>query len=52
MYGFNSLTPMDILPFPSNEHANLDGKEKANFAKELHARVWSNIERKNEQYAK
>ena len=27
--GFNLLTPMDILPLPTNEHANLDGKEKA-----------------------
>ena len=52
VYGFNPLTLMDILPLPTNEHANLVGKEKVDFVKELHARVRSNIERKNEQYAK
>jgi len=26
VYGFNSLTPLDILHFPSNEYANFDGK--------------------------
>ena len=30
VYGFNPLIPMDILPLPTNEHANLDGKENAN----------------------
>ena len=48
MYDFNPLTPMDILPLPTNEHANLNGKEKTNFVKELHARVQANIERKKE----
>ena len=52
VYGFNPLAPMDILPLPTNEHANLDGKEKTGFVKELRARVRANIERKNEQYAK
>ena len=48
MYSFNPLKPMDILPLPTNEHANLDGKEKVDFVKELHARGQVNIERKNE----
>jgi hypothetical protein len=52
VYGFNPLTPVEILPLPTNEHANLDGKKKADFVNELHARVRANIERKNEQYAK
>ena len=52
VYGFSPLTPMDILLLPTNEHVNLDGKEKADFVKELHARVRANIERENEQYAK
>ena len=29
MYDFNPLTPMHILSFPTNEHADFDGKEKA-----------------------
>ena len=31
VYDFNPLTLLDILPFPTNEHANLDGKEKGRF---------------------
>ena len=52
VYGCNPLTPMNILPLPTNEHANLDGLEKVYFVRELHTRVRANIERKNEQYAK
>ena len=33
VYGFNPLTPMEILPLPTSEHANLDGKEQADFVK-------------------
>ena len=39
VYDFNPLTPLDILPFPSNEYANFDGKKKADSIKELHAKV-------------
>ncbi|RDX93975.1 hypothetical protein CR513_23696, partial [Mucuna pruriens] len=31
---------------------NLDGKQKAEFVKELHAKVRANIEKRNEQYSK
>ena len=36
----------------SNERVNLDGKQKADFVRDLHAKVRANIERKNEQYGK
>jgi len=52
VYDFNPLTPLDILPLPSNEYASFDGKKKADHIKELHAKVRANIEKKNEQYAK
>ncbi|KAF7835025.1 Transposon Ty3-I Gag-Pol polyprotein [Senna tora] len=52
VYGFNPLTPLDMLPLPSSEQTNLDGKKKAEFVQGLHAKVWANIERKNEQYAR
>ena len=29
MFGFNPLTPLGMLPFPSNEYDNFDGKKKA-----------------------
>lgn len=40
MYGFDPLTPMDILPMdilplPTNEHVNIDGKKKPYFARDL-----------------
>ena len=28
VYGFNPLTPLDILPFPSNEYANFEKKNE------------------------
>jgi hypothetical protein len=52
VYGFNPLTPLDILPLPTNEFANLDGQKKADAIRELHAKVRANIEKKNKQYAK
>ncbi|RDX87859.1 hypothetical protein CR513_30616, partial [Mucuna pruriens] len=52
VYGFNSLIPLDILTLPTNEHANLDGKQKAEFVRELHAKVQANIEKRNGQYAR
>ena len=51
MCGFNPLTPLDILPLPSNKYANFDGKKKADYIKNLYAKVWTNLEKKNEQYA-
>ncbi|XP_044489105.1 uncharacterized protein LOC123213695 [Mangifera indica] len=50
VYSFNPLT-LDFLPLPTNERANIDGKKKADFVKDLHAKVCANIERKNEQNA-
>ena len=28
-YGFNPLTPMDLIPLPCEERASLDGEQKA-----------------------
>ncbi|GKV06323.1 hypothetical protein SLEP1_g18224 [Rubroshorea leprosula] len=52
VYGFNPLTPLDLLPLPIDEQASLDGKKKADVVKQLHERVRQNIERRIEQYAK
>ncbi|KAF7807180.1 Transposon Ty3-G Gag-Pol polyprotein [Senna tora] len=38
VYGFNPLTPLDMLPLPSSEQTNLDGKKKAEFVQGLHAK--------------
>ncbi|XP_071933817.1 uncharacterized protein [Coffea arabica] len=51
-YGFNPLTPLDLVPLPSNERAHLDGKKRAEFVKQLHEKVRANIERRTAQYVK
>ena len=51
VYGFNPLTPLDLLPLPVNEMTSLDGKKKAEMVKKLHESVQKHIEKKNEQYA-
>ena len=52
VYGFNPLTPLDMLPLPSNEHSNSDGRKRAEFVKEMHSKVRENIAKANERYAK
>jgi hypothetical protein len=51
VYGFNPLTPLDLLPLPVNERTSLDGQKKAKMVKKLHESVRQHIEKKNEQYA-
>ena len=36
VYGFNPLTPLDLIPLPIDERASLDGKKKAKSIKALH----------------
>ncbi|KAL0386009.1 UNVERIFIED_CONTAM: Retrovirus-related Pol polyprotein from transposon.6 [Sesamum radiatum] len=52
VYGFNPLTPLDLVPIPVHEQLNLDGKAKAELIKRLHEKVKLNIEKRIEQYAK
>jgi hypothetical protein len=51
VYGFNPLTPLDLLPLPVNERTSLDGQKKAEMVKKLHESVRQHIEKKNKQYA-
>ena len=51
VYGFNPLTPLDLLPLPVNEMTSLDGEKKVEMVKKLHESVWKHIEGKNVQYA-
>ena len=51
IYGFNPLTPLDLLPLPINEMTSLDGEKKTEMVKKLHESVRKHIEKKNEQYA-
>jgi hypothetical protein len=51
VYGFNPLTPLDLIPLSVDEMVSLDGNKKAQVVKDLHAKIQQQIEKKNEQYA-
>ena len=36
VYGFNPLTPIDLLPIPSKEFVNFDANAKVEFVHKLH----------------
>lgn len=52
VYGFNPITPLDLISLPVSERLNPDGQKKAEFVRNLHERVKVNIEKKNLQYTK
>jgi len=47
IYGFNPLTPMDLIPLPFEEMVSLDSEKKAKMVKQLHEGVGLQIEKKN-----
>ena len=51
VYGFNPLTPLDLLPLLIDEGTSMDCKNKAEFVKQLHEITQQHIEKKTEQYA-
>jgi len=51
VYGFNPLTPMDLIPLPFEERVSLNGEKKAKMVRQLHEGVPLQIEKKNKLYA-
>jgi len=51
VYGFNSLTLMDLIPLPFEEKVSLDGEKKVKMVRQLHEGVRLQIEKKNRLYA-
>jgi len=51
VYGFNPLTPMDLIPLPFEEMVGLDGEKKAKMVRQFHEGVRLQIEKKNRLYA-
>jgi hypothetical protein len=51
VYGFNPLTPLDLMPLPIDGRSSLDGQKKAELVKSLHERVRLQIAQKNERVA-
>ncbi|XP_052487953.1 uncharacterized protein LOC128041692 [Gossypium raimondii] len=52
VYGFNPITPLDMLPLPQEQVMNRDGKAKAEYVKKLHQQVKENLEQRTQQYTK
>ncbi|KAG7572494.1 Integrase catalytic core [Arabidopsis suecica] len=52
VYGFNPISPLDLIPLPVSERASLDGKEKADIVQQIHEQARTNIEEKTKQYVK
>ena len=45
VYGFNPLSPLDILPLPLQEHINMDVSTQENHLKKMHEDTRHTIER-------
>nr|KYP34521.1 Retrotransposable element Tf2 [Cajanus cajan] len=53
VYGFNPLTPLDLIPLPNVEHfIHKEGASRAKFVKKIHERIKTHIQLQNEKYAK
>ena len=51
VYGFNPLTPIDLIPLPLNKLVSVDGSSKADLVKKLHKQVKERIEKQNAKVA-
>ena len=45
VYGFNTLSPLDILPLPLQERINMDASARVNYLKKVHEDTRHTIER-------
>ncbi|XP_024015858.1 uncharacterized protein LOC112089114 [Eutrema salsugineum] len=52
VYGFNPLSPLDLMLIPVSERASLDVKKKAELVKQIHQKARINLESKTKLYAK
>ena len=50
VYGFNPLTPMDLIPLRFEERESLDGEKKTKVVRELHEGVRLQIEKKKNRF--
>ena len=48
VYGFNLLTPLDLIPLPFEERVSLDGEKKVEMVRQLHEGVRLQIEKKEQ----
>lgn len=51
VYGFNPITPLDLLPLPLQERANMEATKRADYVKKMHEKTKETIERIIQSYA-
>ena len=51
VYGFNPITPINLIPLPLNKLVSVDGSSKADLVKKLHKQVKERIEKQNAKVA-
>jgi len=53
VYGFNPLTPLDLLPLPNaQDFMHKEGVTKVEFLKKMHERIKNKIQQQTEKYMK
>ena len=50
VYGFKPITPLDLLPLPLSDRANMEASTRADFVKQLHLKTKAEIEKKTKYY--
>ena len=51
VYGFKPNTPLDLLPLPLQERANMEASKRADYVKKIHMKTKQEIEKKPKYYA-
>ncbi|XP_056855141.1 LOW QUALITY PROTEIN: uncharacterized protein LOC130504544, partial [Raphanus sativus] len=52
VYGFNPISPLDLMPLPECARVSMDGKKKAEMVQQIHEQARKNIVEKTKQYTK
>ena len=51
VYGFKPIKPLDLLPLPLQERANMEASKRADYVKKIHMKTKQEIEKKSKYYA-
>ena len=51
VYGFKPITPLDLLPLPSQERVNMEASKRADFVKKIHEKTKDSIDKRGKQTA-
>lgn len=51
VYGFNPLTPLDLLPLSPNQYTNINAESKVEMMQKLHKEIKQSIEKNNNKVA-